>query len=152
MHLNGLWWCLCRVIGAVRSAYIQVSAPVPLLPPNNALVLRRAQKRADPDQPNALSLASAGGCNLDACACFLGSTWGGDRGLSHELLWTYIDNLSTFTLLEQIAQIPQNLLLARVNYIFVLALQLHQTQRCNPRSRCISVEKTEFFSSPCNPP
>ena len=27
----------------------------------------------------------------------------------------YSDNLSTFTLLKQIAQIPQNLLLARVN-------------------------------------
>ena len=33
----------------------------------------------------------------------------------------YSDNLSTFTLLKQIAQIPQNLLLARVNIISYLA-------------------------------
>ena len=46
-------------------------------------------KRDDPDQPNALSLASVGGCNLDACACFLGSTWEGYQGLSYELLWAF---------------------------------------------------------------
>ena len=46
-------------------------------------------KRADPDQPNAPSLASAGGCNLDVCACFFGSTWRGDQELSYEVLWTF---------------------------------------------------------------
>ena len=59
----------------------------PLLPQNSALVLRRAPKRADPDQPTALSLASAGGRNLGACACFLDSTWIGDQGLSYDVLW-----------------------------------------------------------------
>ena len=87
MHLDGLWWCLCRVIGAVRFAYTHVSATSPLLPQNNALVLRRAPKRVDPDQPTALSLASARGYNLDARACFVGSTWKGDRGLSYRVLW-----------------------------------------------------------------
>ena len=47
-----------------------VSELRPLLPQNSALVLRRAPKRADPDQATALSLASAGGRNLDVCACF----------------------------------------------------------------------------------
>ena len=56
----------------------------------NALVLRRALKRADPDQPNALSLASVGCRNLDARACFLGSPWKGDHGLSYELLWALL--------------------------------------------------------------
>ena len=87
MHLNGIWWYLCRVIGAARSVYVLVSELRPLLPQNNALVLRRAPKRADPDQPTALSLASAGGRNLDACACFLGLTWGGDQGRSYDVLW-----------------------------------------------------------------
>ena len=32
----------------------------------------------------------------------------------------YSDNLSTFTLLKQIAQIPQNLLLARVKFLVLL--------------------------------
>ena len=64
-----------------------VSELRPLLPQNDALVLRRAPKRADPDQPTALSLASAGGRNLDVCACFLGSTWRGDHGLSYDVLW-----------------------------------------------------------------
>ena len=76
-----------KVIGAARSLYVLVSEPRPLLAQNNILIQYRAPKRADPDQPTPLSLANAGGCNLDACACFLGSTWGGDRGLSHELLW-----------------------------------------------------------------
>ena len=87
MHMNGLWGCLCRVMGATRSVYILGSELCPLLPQNNALVLRRAPKRADPDQPTALSLASAGGRNLDVCACFLGSMWRGDQGLSYDVLW-----------------------------------------------------------------
>ena len=66
MHLDGLWGCLCRVIGATRSVYVLGSERCPLFPQNNALVLRRAPKRADPDQPTALSLASVGGRNLDA--------------------------------------------------------------------------------------
>jgi hypothetical protein len=95
-----------------------VSELRPLLPQNDTLVLRRTPKRADPDQPAPLSLASAGGRNLNACACFLGSTRRGDQGLSYDVLWAllYSDNLSTFTLLKQIAQIPQNLLLARVKH------------------------------------
>ena len=59
----------------------ECAKPSRLVPQISALVLRRAPKRADPDQQNALSLASAGGRNLDACACFLGSMWGGGRGL-----------------------------------------------------------------------
>ena len=55
VHLDGLWWCLCGVNGAARSTYALVSAPSPLLPKISALVLRRAPKRADPDQPNALT-------------------------------------------------------------------------------------------------
>ena len=47
---------------AVRSTYVQVSAPSPLLPQNDALVWR-APKRDDLDQPNALNLANVGGCN-----------------------------------------------------------------------------------------
>ena len=58
-----------------------------LLPQNSALVLRRATNRHDPDQPTALSLVSAGGRNLDACAGFLDSTWKGDQGLSYDILW-----------------------------------------------------------------
>ena len=61
VHLDGLWWCLCGVNGAVRSAYALVSSPSPLLPKTSALVLRRAPKRADLDQPNALSLCSVKG-------------------------------------------------------------------------------------------
>jgi hypothetical protein len=78
---------MCRVIGAVRLVYILVSELRPLLPQNSDLVLRRAPKRADPDQPTALSLASVGGFNLNTCACFLGSTWKGDQGLSYDVLW-----------------------------------------------------------------
>ena len=37
--------------GAARSVYVLLSELRPLLPQNNALVLRRAPKRADPDQP-----------------------------------------------------------------------------------------------------
>ena len=66
-----------------------VSEPRPLLAQDNILIQYRAPKRAYPDQPNALSLASAGGCNLDACVCFLGSTWRGGHGLSYELLWAF---------------------------------------------------------------
>ena len=54
--------------------YVLVGELCPLLPQNNAFVLMRAPKRADPDQPTALSLASAGGRNLNVCACFLGAT------------------------------------------------------------------------------
>ena len=82
MHLNGLWWCLCRVVGAARFLHVLVGELRPLLPEGNALVLI-----VDPDQPTALSLASVGGRNLDACACFLGATWRGVHGLSYELLW-----------------------------------------------------------------
>ena len=70
-----------------RLAYVLVSELRPLLPQNSALVLRRAPKRADPDQPTALSLASVVGRNLDVCACFLGATWRGDQGLSYDVLW-----------------------------------------------------------------
>jgi hypothetical protein len=69
MHLDGLWGCLCQVVGAVRSVYVLGNVLYPVLPQNNALVLRRAPKRADPDQPTALSLASIGGHNHDVCAC-----------------------------------------------------------------------------------
>ncbi len=64
-----------------------MSELLPLLAQNNILIQYRAPKRADPDQPNALSLASAGGRNLDVCACFLGSMWRGDQGLSYDVLW-----------------------------------------------------------------
>ena len=67
----------------------ECAEPSVAVPQINALVLRRAPKRADPDQPNALSLASVGGCNADACACFLGSAWRRNRGLSYELLWAF---------------------------------------------------------------
>ena len=87
MHLNGLWGCLCRVIGAARFVYVLGSELCPLLPQNNALVLKRAPKRADPDQPTALSLASAGGRNPGVCACFLGAMWRGDQGRSYDVLW-----------------------------------------------------------------
>ena len=63
-----------------------MSEMCPLLPQNNVLVLGRAPKRADPDQPTALSLASAGGRNLDVRACFLGATRRGDQGLSYDVL------------------------------------------------------------------
>ncbi len=78
---------LCRVIGATRSVGVLVSELRPLLAQNNILIQYRAPKRADPDQPTPLSLASAGGRNLNACACFLGSTWRGDHGLSYDVLW-----------------------------------------------------------------
>ena len=68
MHMDGVCGCLCRVIGAARPVYALGGGLCPLLPQNNALALRRAPKRADPDQPTALSLASAGGRNLDVCA------------------------------------------------------------------------------------
>ena len=87
MHLNGRRGCLCRVIGAARSVYVLGSEMCPPLPQNNALVLRRAPKRAGPDQPTALSLASAGGRNLDVCACFPGSVQRGDHGLLYDVLW-----------------------------------------------------------------
>ena len=74
---------------------IQVSAPSLLLPQNNALVLRRAPKRANPDQTTALSLARDGGFNLDVYADFLGSTWRKDQVLSYG---AYSDNLSIFTI------------------------------------------------------
>ena len=73
--------------GAARLVYVLVSELRPLLPQNSALVLRLAPKRADPDQPTALSLASVGGRNLDVCACFLGATWRVDQGLSYDVLW-----------------------------------------------------------------
>jgi hypothetical protein len=105
-----------RVIGATRSVGVLVSELHPLLAQNNILVQYRAPKRADPDQPTALSLASAGGRNLDVCACFLGSMNCGEEIKGFHMMYCgpYSDNLSTFTLLKQIAQIPQNLLLARV--------------------------------------
>ena len=54
---------MCRVIGAAigRHTHMQVSGTRPLLPHVNALDLKRAPKRADPDQPDALSFASARG-------------------------------------------------------------------------------------------
>ena len=58
----------------------------PLLSQNNILIQYREPKRADPDQPTALSLASVGGRNLDACARFLGSMWRRDHGLSYDVL------------------------------------------------------------------
>ena len=61
----------------------------PSVAPEQCLGPQTSTKHADPDQPNALSLASVGGCNLDACVCFLGSTWRGDHGLSYELLWAF---------------------------------------------------------------
>ena len=59
----------------------------PLLAQNNILNQYREPKRADPDQPTALSLASAGGRNLDVCACFLVLIWRGDQVLSYDVLW-----------------------------------------------------------------
>ena len=66
-----------------------VSELRPLSAQNNILIKYREPKRADPDQPTALmiSLASARGHNLDVCACFLGSMWRGDQGLSYDVLW-----------------------------------------------------------------
>ena len=84
-----------------------VSGRYPLLPHNSALVLRQAPKRADPDQLTALSLASVGGRELNACACLLGATWRGDQVLSYDVFGPYNGNLSTFTVLKIIAQIPQ---------------------------------------------
>jgi hypothetical protein len=84
---NWIRWGLCPVIGATRSVYTLVSEPRPLLPQNNVFVLRRPPNRGNIDQPSALSLCSAGGCYLGACACFLGSLWRGDQWLSYELLW-----------------------------------------------------------------
>ena len=83
-------------LAKLSGVYIQMSAdrsalsPLKLLLQINALVLKRAPQRVDPDQPNALSLASAGGRNLDACACFSGSTWRGNHGLSYELLCMWV--------------------------------------------------------------
>ena len=71
----------CAELSVQPGLYTSWRVMCPLLPQNNALVLRRAPERADPDQPTALSLASVGGCNLDACACFVGSTWRGDQGV-----------------------------------------------------------------------
>ena len=42
------------------------------------------------------------------------TTWRGDHGLSYELLWAFWRQFELILLLKQIAQIPQNLLLARV--------------------------------------
>ena len=70
---------MCRVIGAIMSGYVLVSELRPLLAQNKILIQYRALKPADPDQPNALSFASVGVYNLDAYACFLGSTWRGDH-------------------------------------------------------------------------
>ena len=75
----------CAELSVQPGWYVLVSELCPLLPQNNALVLRRAPKRADPDQPTALSLASAVGRNLDVCACFLGATWRRDQGLSYDV-------------------------------------------------------------------
>ena len=58
----------------------------PLLAQNDILIQYREPKRVGPDQPTALSLASAGGRNLDVCACFLGSMWRGDQGLSYDVI------------------------------------------------------------------
>ena len=79
------------------------------------LIQYRAPKRADPDQPNALSLPSTGGCNLDVCACFVGFAWRGITGLHVSYCRPSGDILSTFSLLKQMTQIPENLLLARVS-------------------------------------
>ena len=80
----------CSQVG-IRPGVVLVSelCPLDLLPQNSALVLRRAPKRADPDQPTAFSLANVGGRNLNVCACFLGATWRGDQGLSYEVLWAF---------------------------------------------------------------
>ena len=52
----------------------------------------------------------------------------------------YSDNLSTFTLLKQIAQIPQNLLLAaRVNNIIIL---LFLIEIPNSKHFCNSLKET----------
>ena len=58
---NWIEWGLCPVIGAAKSTYVMVSELRALLAQNNILVQYRAPKRADPDQPNALSLSSTGG-------------------------------------------------------------------------------------------
>ena len=63
----------------------------PLLGQNNILIQCRAPKRDDLDQSNALNLASAGGCNLDACVCLLGRpTWRRDHVPLYELLWAFL--------------------------------------------------------------
>ena len=74
---------------SVSAEYIQVSVLSPPLPQINALVLRRAPKRADPDLLNALSFASAGDCSIDACACVSGFAWRGEYVPSYELLWPF---------------------------------------------------------------
>ena len=48
----------CADFGATRSVYVLVSELRPLLAQNNILIQYRAPKRADPDQPNALSLTN----------------------------------------------------------------------------------------------
>ena len=103
--------------------YVLVSELRPLLAQNDILIQYRAPKRADPDQPNSLSLASAGGCNFDACACFLGSTWRGDHGLSydHELLWAFWQQFERILFIKKhLPKYPKRvracLLLASVNY------------------------------------
>ena len=75
------------VIGAARLVYALVGELRPLLPQGSALAPMRAPKRANLDQPTVPSLASAGGRNLDACACFLGARYRLDRGLSYDVLW-----------------------------------------------------------------
>ena len=80
---------MMHVIDTIRSLYVLVSESRLLLAQNNILIQYRAPKRADPDQPNAISLCSARGRYLDVCACFLGSTWKRDLGLSYELLWAF---------------------------------------------------------------
>ena len=86
---NWIQWGLCPVIGATRSTYTLVSEPRPLVAQNSDLVFRRPPNRGNIDQPSALSLCSASGCYLDACASFLSSLWRGDQGLSYELLWAF---------------------------------------------------------------
>ena len=66
-----------------------VSELRPLLAQNNILTQYREPKRADPDQPTALSLVNAGGRNLNICACHLGYMWRGDQGLSYDVLWAF---------------------------------------------------------------
>ena len=54
----------------------------------------------------------------------------------------YIDNLSTFSLLKQIAQIPQNLLLARDKRFPHLTLEWEPTSEHKAGSRGADPEKT----------
>ena len=100
---------VCGVIGATRSGYVLVSELCPLLAQNNILVQYRAPKRTDPDQPDALSLASTGGCNLDTVSVRVSQALRGEeiKGFRMRYCGPSSDNLSTFSLLKQIAQIPQ---------------------------------------------